>query len=188
LLTTVAQTDPIKVRFGIAETDQMRWRTESAAGQLKLPAHDAFGVEVKLADGSTYARKGKMLFSDTHVSGTTGTVTAEAEIPNPDGVLRPGQFVRVRLLGAVHPQAMRVPTRAVLDGPQGKFVYVAAGGKAVPKPVQVGEQSAEGWIITQGLSTGDEVIVDGMARIFFPGAPIQVAAPAAPAAKVAAAK
>jgi membrane fusion protein (multidrug efflux system) len=189
LLTTVTQTDPIKVRFGIPDTDQMRWRTEAAAGQLKLPQRDAFEVQVKLADGSIYARKGKLLFSDTRVSGTTGTVEAEAEIPNPDGVLRPGQFVRVRLLGATRPQALRVPTRAVLDGPQGKFVYMAAGGKALPKPVQVGEQSADGWIITQGLAAGDEIIVDGMARIFFPGAPIQVAAPApASAPKVAAAK
>jgi membrane fusion protein (multidrug efflux system) len=177
LLTTVAQSNPIKVRFGIADTDQMRWRSEVAAGQLKLPQHETFGVEVKLADGSTYPRKGKLLFSDTHVSGSTGTVQAEAEIPNPEGMLRPGQFVRVRLLGAVRPQAIRVPARAVQDGPQGKFVYVAADGKAMPKPVQVGEQTADGWIITQGLAVGDDVIVDGMARIFFPGAPIQVAAP-----------
>jgi membrane fusion protein (multidrug efflux system) len=139
-------------------------------------------VEVKLADGSTYPRKGKLLFSDTRVSGSTGTVEAEAEIPNPDGVLLPGQFVRVRLLGAVRPQALEVPARAVLEGPQGKFVYVADGGKAMPRPVQVGDQLADGWVITQGLKAGDPVIVDGMARIFFPGAPIQVGAPAAPPA------
>lgn len=189
LLTTVTQTDPIKIRFGIADTDQMRWRSEVAAGRLQLPKREAFEVEVKFADGSVYPRKGKLLFSDTRVSRTTGTIEAEAEVPNPDGVMRPGQFVRVRLLGAVRPQALRVPARAVLEGPQGKFVYVAANGKANPKPVQVGEQSAEGWIVTQGLAAGDDVIVDGMARIFFPGAPIQVAAPApAPAAKVALAK
>jgi membrane fusion protein (multidrug efflux system) len=182
LLTTVTQTDPIKVRFGIADTDQMRWRNEVAAGQLQLPAHEAFDVEVKLADGSTYARKGKLLFSDTRVSGSTGTVEAEAEIPNPDGALKPGQFVRVRLLGATRPNAVRVPTRAVLEGPQGKFVYVALGGKAVPKPVEVGDQLADGWIISKGLQPGDPVIVDGMARIFFPGAPVQEGAPgAAPA-------
>jgi membrane fusion protein (multidrug efflux system) len=127
-----------------------------------------------------YPRKGKLLFSDTRVSGNTGTVEAEAEVPNPDGLLKPGQFVRVRLTGATMPQAMLVPTRAVLEGPQGKFVYVAAGGKAVPKPVQVGEQVGDRWIVNQGLTNGDQVIVDGMARIFFPGAPIVVAqAPAA---------
>lgn len=193
LLTTVMQTDPMKLRFGISDTDQMRWRSEVAAGQLQLPSHDAFEVEVKLADGSTYPRKGKLLFSDTRVSGSTGTVEAEAEIPNPGGALKPGQFVRVRLLGATRPNAVSVPTRAVLEGPQGKFVYVVADGKAMPKPVTVGEQLADGWIISKGLQPGDPVIVDGMARIFFPGAPVQVAAPAgaasaasAPPTKVAA--
>lgn len=176
LLTTVTQTDPIKVRFGVADTDRMRWRTEVASGALQLPAHEAFGVELTLADGSVYPRKGRVLFSDTRVSGSTGTVEAEAEIPNPDGALKPGQFVRVRLLGATRPNAVRVPTRAVLEGPQGKFVYVAAAGKAMPKPVTVGDQLPDGWIIDKGLVAGDPVIVDGMARIFFPGAPVQVAA------------
>ncbi len=180
LLTTITQTDPVKVRFGIASTDQMKWRSEVVAGQLQLPPHEAFTVEVKLADGSVYPRKGKLLFSDTRVSGNTGTVEAEAEVPNPDGVLMPGQFVRVRLTGATKPKALLVPSRAVLEGPQGKYVYVAADGKAMPKPVQVGDQIGDQWIITGGLAAGDPVIVDGMARIFFPGAPIQIAqAPAA---------
>src|SRR4030095_13582808 len=94
---------------------------------------------------------------------------------NPDGVLKPGQFVRVRLTGANRPQAITVPTRAVLEGPQGRFVYVVADNKAMPKPVQVGDQIGDQWIINSGLSAGDQVIVDGMARIFFPGAPVQIA-------------
>lgn len=175
LLTTLTQTDPVKVRFGIAETDQLKWRAEVAAGQLRLPPNEAFTVEVKLADGSVYPRKGKLLFSDTRVSGSTGTVEAEAEVPNPDGLLKPGQFVRVRLTGATMPRAMLVPTRAVLEGPQGKFVYVAADHKALPKPVQVGAQVGDRWVVTGGLAVGDPVIVDGTARIFFPGAPIVVA-------------
>lgn len=182
LLTTLTQTDPVKVRFGIADTDQMKWRTEVAAGQLKLPAHEAFTVEVKLADGSVYPRKGKLLFSDTRVSGNTGTIEAEAEVPNPDGVLKPGQFVRVRLSGANRPQAITVPTRAVLEGPQGKFVYTVADNKAMPKPVQVGDQVGDQWIINSGLAAGDQVVVDGMARIFFPGAPVQIAQAPAPGA------
>jgi membrane fusion protein (multidrug efflux system) len=175
LLTTLTQTDPVKVRFGIADTDQLKWRSEVAAGSLELPPHEAFTVEVKLADGSVYPRKGKLLFSDTRVSGNTGTIEAEAEVPNPDGALKPGQFVRVRLTGASKPKAMVVPSRAVLEGPQGKFVYTVADNKALPKPVQVGDQIGDKWIINQGLAEGDQVIVDGMARIFFPGAPVQVA-------------
>lgn len=175
LLTTVTQTNPMKLRFGIADTDQMRWRSEAGTGQLKLPANGAFDVEVRLADGSVFPRKGKLVFSDTRVSGSTGTVEAEAEVPNPDGALKPGQFVRVRLLGAARPNAVKVPTRAVLEGPQGKFVYTMAGGKAIPKPVVVGEQLADGWLVQKGLDKGDQVIVDGMARIFFPGAPVVLA-------------
>ena len=175
LLTTLTQTDPAKVRFGIADTDQLKWRQEAASGQLQLPQHEAFTVEVKLADGSVYPRKGKLLFSDTRVSGNTGTIEAEAEVPNPDGALKPGQFVRVRLTGATKPKAMLVPSRAVLEGPQGKFVYVVADNKAMPKPVQVGDQIGDNWIINKGLADGDQVIVDGMARIFFPGAPVQIA-------------
>ena len=181
LLTTVTQSDPMKLRFGIADTDQMRWRSESAAGQLQLPPRGAFEVELKLADDSTYARRGKLVFADTRVSGNTGTVEAEAEIANPEGALKPGQFVRVRLLGALRPNAVKVPARAVLEGPQGKYVYIAAEGKAMPRPVTVGDQLADGWIITKGLASGDALIVDGMARIFFPGAPIQVGAASAPA-------
>jgi membrane fusion protein, multidrug efflux system len=187
LLTTVTQTHPIKLRFGIADTDQMRWRNEVASGQLRLPDRSAFDVEVRLADGSVHPRRGKMVFSDTRVSGSTGTVEAEAELPNPDGALKPGQFVRVRLLGASRPNAVKVATRAVLEGPQGKFVYVMADGKAQPRPVEVGDQLADGWIVTKGLKTGDAVIVDGMARIFFPGAPV-VLAQAAPAASAPTAK
>ena len=185
LMTTVTQSNPLKVRFGIADTDQMRWRSEAAAGTLQLPERGAFEVELKLADGSPYARRGKLVFADARVSGNTGTVEAEAEIANPDGVLKPGQFVRVRLLGALRPNAVMVPTRAVLEGPQGKYVYLAQGGKAAPRPVVVGEQLTDGWVITKGLATGDPVIVDGMARIFFPGAPIAVGAASAPASAAA---
>ncbi len=182
LLTTLTQTDPVKVRFGIADTDQLKWRQEAASGALQLPPHEQFTVEVKLADGSVHPRKGKLLFSDTRVSGNTGTVEAEAEVPNPDGALKPGQFVRVRLTGATRPKAIIVPSRAVLEGPQGRFVYVMADNKAMPKPVQVGDQIGDQWIINSGLAAGDQVIVDGMARIFFPGAPVQIAQAPAPGA------
>jgi len=177
LLTTITQTDPIKIRFGIADTDQMRWRTESEAGRLQLPKDGAFDVEVTLADGSKLARKGRVLFTDTRVSAETGTHEAQAEMANPDGALRPGQFVRVRLLGAIRPNAVQVPTRAVLEGPQGKFVYLAKDGKAQPQPVKVGEQLGDRWLVSEGLKPGDPVIVDGVMRIG-PGAPVQVGAAA----------
>jgi membrane fusion protein (multidrug efflux system) len=98
-----------------------------------------------------------------------------AELPNPEGALRPGEFVRVVLKGATHPDAITVPQRAVLDGPQGKFVYVVnEKSQAEPRPVEAGEWSGDGWIITQGLHAGDRVITDGVMKLG-PGAPVRIA-------------
>jgi membrane fusion protein, multidrug efflux system len=123
------------------------------------------------------ARKGKLQFTDTRVSPSTGMVEAQAEVSNADGRVQPGQFVRVKLLGASRPAAVKVPTRAVLEGPQGKFVYLLADGKAQPRPVKVGEQVGAEWVISEGLKAGDQVIHEGLMRLG-PGAPVQVAAAA----------
>jgi membrane fusion protein, multidrug efflux system len=178
LLTSVTQIDPIWVSFGVPDNEQLRVNSEREAGRLELPKGGSFQVSVKLADGTVFAQAGKLNFSDVRISGNTGTTDTRAEIPNPKGVLRPGQFVRVTLLGATRPNAIVVPQRAVLEGPQGKFVYVvSAESKADPRPVQVGEWVGDDWIIQSGLKAGDKVIVDGVARIFAPGSPVQVAEP-----------
>jgi len=175
LLTSVTQIDPIWVSFGVPDNEQLRIDSEQAAGRLQLPKDGNFEVSVKLADGTQYPVTGKLNFSDVRVSGATGTSDTRAEIANPKGVLRSGQFVRVSLKGAVRPNAVTVPQRAVLEGPQGKYVYVVgAGNKAEPRPVQVGEWAGDDWIIQSGLKPGDKVIVDGTARIFAPGTPVQV--------------
>lgn len=181
LLTTVTQSDPIYVLFGIADEERRRLNRESAAGQLVLPQDGAFEVTVKLAEGSEYTQSGKLTFSDVRISGTTGTSEARAELPNPDGYLRPGQFVRVILKGAFRPGAILVPQRAVLDGPAGKFVYVVdAQNTAQARPVTLGDWLGDQWIITTGLAAGDKVIVDGVMKIG-PGAPVSIATPAAAA-------
>ena len=181
LLTTVTQSDPIYVLFGIADEERRRLNRESAAGQLVLPQDGAFEVTVKLAEGSEYTQSGKLTFSDVRISGTTGTSEARAELPNPDDYLRPGQFVRVILKGAFRPGAILVPQRAVLDGPAGKFVYVVdAQNTAQARPVTLGDWLGDQWIITTGLAAGDKVIVDGVMKIG-PGAPVSIAAPAAAA-------
>ena len=177
LLTSVTQIDPIWVSFGIPDNDQLRINAEAATGRLQLPKGGKFEVSVKLADGSVYAQAGRLNFSDVRVSGATGTSETRAEIPNPKGILRPGQFVRVTLKGAVRPNAVAVPQRAVLEGPQGKFVYLlGAESKAEARPVQLGEWAGEDWIVSSGLKAGDKVIVDGVMRLG-PGAPVQVAEP-----------
>jgi membrane fusion protein (multidrug efflux system) len=179
LLTSVTQIDPIWVSFGISDNEQLRINAERDAGRMVAPKDGNFEVTVKLADGTVYTQQGRLNFSDVRVSGATGTSETRAELPNPKGVLRPGQFVRVTLKGATRPNAISVPQRAVLEGPQGKFVYVvSAESKAEPRPVQVGDWLGEDWIINGGLKPGDKVIVDGTARIFAPGSPVVVEDPA----------
>jgi membrane fusion protein (multidrug efflux system) len=175
LLTSVTQVDPIYVIFGISEADQLRIRRDVEAKRLQLPPDQRFEVSVTLADGTTYGKQGKLGFTDVRVNPATGTIEARAELPNPDGGLRPGQFVRVRLSGATRPNALTVPQRAVLEGPKGKFVYVVnAESKIEARPVAVGEWAGEAWVIDSGIAAGDRVVVDGVMKIG-PGAPVKVA-------------
>lgn len=176
LLTTVSQADPIYVNFGLSESEQSRIRQEAAAGKLVLPPGNRFEVTIRFEDGRTYGRTGKLAFTDTRVNNQTGTSDARAEIPNPAGEVHPGQFVRVILKGARRPDAITVPQRAVMEGPQGKLVYLLGPeNKAVPRPVTVGEWVAgNDWVITSGLARGDKVIVDGLMKVY-PGAQVQAA-------------
>ena len=184
LLTTVMQVDPIWVNFGIPDNDQARLQKEAGAGRLALPKNGKFEVSLRLADGSLHPLTGKLNFSDVRIAPGTGTREARAEIPNPDGGLQPGQFVRVILKGATIPEAVAVPQRAVLESPQGgKFVYVVdEKGTAQPRPVEAGEWSGDAWVITSGLKAGDKVIVDGVMKLG-PGAPVKIAEQKAAAKK-----
>ena len=181
LLATVTQTDPAYVYFGVPDNEHLRLQRDVNEKRLVLPKDGRFEVAVTLADGSTYARTGRLSFSDVRLSGATGTAESRAELPNPEGVLRPGQFVRVTLRGAMRPGAIAVPQRAVLEGPKGKFVYlVNAESRIEPRPVEVGEWAGGAWIVNSGLKEGDRVVTDGLMKIG-PGAPVRVADPNAAA-------
>jgi membrane fusion protein (multidrug efflux system) len=189
LLSSVTQVDPMYVIFGIPDREHLALRRDVEAGRVKLPADGRFKASVKLSDGSTYARSGTVNFTDVRISTQTGTSEARAELPNPNGMLRAGEFVRIELSGAIRPAAIVVPQRAVLDSPAGKFVYlVNAESKAEPRPVEVGDWSGDNWVINAGLKPGEKVIVDGVLKIG-PGAPVQVGdAMAKPPADAAAGK
>ena len=199
LLTTIVQTHPVKAVFGIPDAEHARVQGDLRDHKLVLP-QGGFTVEVLAADGTLLANGGQMRFSEPLVDAATGTIKSQAELPNKDGRIKPGQFVRVRLVGATRPGVIQVPQRAVLEGPQGKFVYVVAPSDkpemkgaevAMPRPVQAGEwvdgPQGKGWIIREGLKGGERVIVDGLMKIG-PGAPVQVAAPAAAASAPASAR
>lgn len=186
LLTQLTQIDPIRVRFGLSEREQLKMRNDAAAGSLTLPKEGHWKTKIKLFDGSLHPHIGQVNFSDIRINGQTGTSELQAITPNPDFTLRPGQFVRIILEGAVRENAFVVPQRAVLDNGLGKFVYIMTTNEqgmtvALPAPVNVGEWVenvagiGNGWIIRDGLKVGDQVIIDGMARIFFPGMPVRLA-------------
>jgi len=186
LLTTVTQTDPMYVIFGVPDREFLAMRRDVEAGRLKLPADGRLKATVKLADGSAYAREGVLNFRDVRVNTQTGTSEARAEFPNPGGVLRAGEFARVVLHGAVRPGAIVVPQRAVLESPKGKFVYtVNAESKSDQRPVEAGDWTGDGWIINAGLQPGDRVIVEGVMKLSLmpPGVPVKIAGGAAPAGK-----
>ena len=178
LLTTVTQIDPIQVIFGIPDNERLKLRQEADAKRVVWPKDGRFKVTLKLADGSEYGKSGFTDFSDIRVSRDTGTNEARAELPNPDNLLQPGQFVRVQLSGASCVSVFRVPQRAVLEGPQGKFVFVVGKeNKAEIRPVEAGDWTGGDVVISKGLASGDQVIVDGVIKLG-PGAPVQVGAPA----------
>jgi membrane fusion protein (multidrug efflux system) len=175
LLTTISQIDPIHVIFSFTEAEHLKFTRDRSEGRLKLPKDGHFDVKLKLADGSEYARVGKVDFTDVRVDTSTGTIEARAVIPNPQHLLRPGQFVRVHLSGATRPDAIAIPQRAVLEGPNTKIVMtVNAQGLVEPRPVEVGDWSGEDWVITGGLNPGDKVIVDGVVKVR-PGSPVKIA-------------
>lgn len=176
VLTYVQQTDPIWINFSISENDMLKYRTEQGAGLLRLPGQDNFEVEVVLADGTVFPKRGRITFANADYNSQTGTFLLRATIPNPGAQLRPGQFVRVRVLGAIRPNAILVPQQAVLQGAKGHFVVVIdKDEKAEIRPVEVGPWHGNDWFITRGLAPGDTVVIDGMVHLS-PGAPVKIVA------------
>jgi len=182
LLTRISQVQPIWVRFSVPDRTLLELRNGLASGRIAAPATDQLEVELILADGSVYREHGRVNFSDSVVGAATGSVDLRAELPNEQGDLLPGQFVRVRLLGVSSPNAIAVPQRSVLQGQHGKFVYVVGSDDtAEMRPVEVGDWVGDRWIVDSGLESGDRVVVDGTVKVR-PGAKVKVAAAAGPAA------
>jgi len=178
LLTTVAVLSPIWVNFSVSQNEIQSYRDQIASGRLRNPEDGSFLVEVFLDDGSLFPHTGRITFAAPSLSAQTGTFLVRASVDNPDGTLRPNAYVRVRLSGAVRPDAILVPQRAVQQGSEGHFVWVVDDeAKARPRPVQVGPWHGNDWFVSEGLHAGDRVIVDGI-QLLRAGSPV-VAKPAA---------
>ncbi|HEV3424248.1 MAG TPA: efflux RND transporter periplasmic adaptor subunit [Paraburkholderia sp.] len=166
LLTYVYQLDPMWVNFSISENELLGYRDQIEKKQLIFPANDDFEVSIVLADGTLYPSRGHINFANPAFNTQTGTFLVRASFQNPTGSLRPGQFVRARVSGAIRPNAILVPQRAVLQGAKSHFVWVVDNeSKAHERVVETGEWHGDDWFITEGLKSGERVVVDGAIRV-----------------------
>ena len=130
-------------------------------------------VEV-LDDGSVYPLPGKLLFSDTAVDAATGQVSLRAELPNPEGLLLPGMYVRVRLEQAQVDGGILLPQQAVTRGAQADTVMVVDDkGMVSPRQIKLGGAKGSDWVVLGGLKTGEQVMVDGFQKMMNPKAPVK---------------
>lgn len=172
-LALVQQINPMYVNFTQSSNEVLALRRSLAQGKLQRAGADGVKVKVVLEDGSAYPMAGRLLFSDLSVDPSTGQVTLRAEVPNPNGLLLPGMYVRVQLEQARLDNAITLPQQAVTRSSTGDTVIVVdKDGKATPRPVKIGNQQNGQWIITEGLQPGEQVVVDGFQKMR-PGAPVK---------------
>lgn len=167
-LAVIQQTSTVYLNITQSASDLQKLRRDAGAkGGSGVP------VTVILDDGSVLDRKGKLLFSDVTVDPTSGQVGLRAEVANPDNALLPGQYVRVRLSQVKLPSAMLVPQQAVTRGSNGDTVIVVgADNKPTPRPVKIGSQQGDSWVVLDGIKEGEKVVVDGFQKMMVPGAPV----------------
>jgi RND family efflux transporter MFP subunit len=167
LLTTVSQVQPIKAYFALGEQEYLKFAVRiNAAAQGKLHNVEPMKLELVLADGSTYAKTGRFIMADRQVDVKTGTIRMAGAFDNPDGILRPGQFARMRIQVGIAKNSLLVPQRSVMET-QGSYqvISVGADNKASIRPVKVGERVGQMWIITEGIQSGERVIVEGLQKV-----------------------
>jgi len=173
VLTTVVSVDPVHVVFEGDERAYLRYQQLDRAGLRPSSRDSANPVLVGLANEEGYPHRGEMDFVDNAVDPDTGTIRGRAVVPNPDGLLTPGLFVRLRLLGTSQKDALLIHEQAVLTDQDRRYVYVLGEGNvAVRKDVTLGARIEGLRIVTSGLAAGDRVVVNGVRKIFFPGQPV----------------
>lgn len=165
LLTTITPLDPAYVSFSFTDEEGQAFRAMNARRAQPISEKDLV-VGLKYGIGSVYPKEGKIDTAAQRVDPQTGTIQARAVFPNPDGVLLPGQFIRVSIRGVTLLDAILIPRQAVSQGPQGPSVYVIGpNDTAEARPIRLGPELAAGWIVQDGLKSGERVVVDGVIRV-----------------------
>ncbi|MCA8377108.1 efflux RND transporter periplasmic adaptor subunit [Burkholderia multivorans] len=173
LLTTVVSQDPVYVYFDCDEQSYLRYNAQRAD-----PAHRAIGadpVRVGLANEMGFPHAGTVDFLDNRLDPQTGTIRARVRLPNADHTFTPGLYARVQLVSGRERSALLVDDKAVLTDQDRKYVYVIGpGDKALRRDVTIGRDLDGQRIVEKGLNAGDRVVVDGVQRIYYPGAQVKL--------------
>src|SRR5712692_5272021 len=173
VLTSVSQVDPIKAYFTVSEQQFVDFHRRFPTQESVEEQRRRMPLELLLADGSVYERPGRIYFADREVNPATGAIRIAGVFPNPNNLLRPGGFGRVRLSAKTQTGALLVPQRAVMDL-QGSYQVAVVGddNKVSIRPVTVGERVGKLWIVTEGLKAGERVVVEGLMKVR-DGAPVK---------------
>jgi membrane fusion protein (multidrug efflux system) len=194
-LALIQQINPLYINITQPAAQVLQLRQELQRGRLARAGADAAKVQVLLENGQPYALPGRLLFTDLSVDPATGQVNLRAEVPNPNGMLLPGLYVRVRLEQAQVDDAILLPLQAVTRGSRGDTVMVVApDGTVAPRPVKIEGAQGPNWVVSGGLKAGEQVMVEGVMKLMMgaktvkpvpwqPGQPASAAQPAPGAAK-----
>lgn len=159
-LTTVSTVNPIKAYIAISEQEYLNTQESRKRQAGKVP------LELILADGSTYSHKGEFAFADRQVDVRTGTMRLAATFANPNNLLRPGQFARIRAQMGLKQNALLVPQRAITEV-QGRYLVAVIGpeSKVAIKQVKASDRYGQLWVVDEGLQTGSKVVAEGIQKV-----------------------
>lgn len=181
-VTSVSTVNPIKVYFTVGEPQYLAWRKRFPTEESRLQADKNLHLQLILADGSKYAHEGTFYFADRQVNESTGAIRLAGLFPNPENILRPGGYGKVRAVIRMQKDALLVPQRAVSEL-QGNYqvAVVDSANKVAIRTVTVGDRLGSDWVISDGLNPGDKVVAEGIQKVR-PGAQVDPQ-PFAPQAK-----
>ncbi|QJE98079.1 efflux RND transporter periplasmic adaptor subunit [Luteolibacter luteus] len=173
LLATIQQLDPIYFDFTQSSADLLALQRAMKAGEVSQVEPGKTAAKLLLEDGTEYSHVGKILFSEAVVDPTTGMVTLRAEFPNPEKILLPGMFARVRVVQAVKENVVTVPQRAVTrgQGGAGTVMVIDESNHAQIRMIKTDDAVGDKWVVTSGLKAGEKVIMEGLLKAR-PGAPV----------------
>jgi membrane fusion protein, multidrug efflux system len=164
-LTTITQIDPIYVDISQASKEVLRLRRQLLSG--RIAEEDAAQVKLKLEDGSTYQHQGELQFSEVNVNESTGSLVMRAKFPNPEGLLLPGMYVKTVINEGTIPDAILVQHKAVMFSREGTASVMLVNDENIveQRPIEVRQSIDHNWLVSEGLSGGEKVVVEGLQKI-----------------------